>query len=133
MNLYQYPDYMYHYGVLGMKWGIRRASKYKARAASTKSSKLAKKYTEKANKIESYHKSMGGSKAYKYTKNESLLKSVGKSYVLGTYGALKYNDARAKGADRGEAVLRALPATVLNSMSGGVLSVVEPRMSRSTR
>lgn len=24
MNIYRYPDYMYHYGVKGMKWGMRK-------------------------------------------------------------------------------------------------------------
>ena len=24
MTMYQYPDYMYHHGVKGMKWGVRR-------------------------------------------------------------------------------------------------------------
>lgn len=27
MTFYQYPDYMYHYGVKGMKWGVRKRVK----------------------------------------------------------------------------------------------------------
>lgn len=29
--MYQYPDYLMHYGVPGMKWGVRRAKKNTAR------------------------------------------------------------------------------------------------------
>lgn len=34
--MYQYPDYLMHYGVKGMKWGVRRAQKKAARAKKEK-------------------------------------------------------------------------------------------------
>ena len=33
MTIYQYPDYMYHYGVKGMKWGVRKRRKIKEKAS----------------------------------------------------------------------------------------------------
>ncbi len=36
MTFYQYPDYMYHHGVKGMKWGVRRAERKQARQQTRK-------------------------------------------------------------------------------------------------
>lgn len=32
--MYQYPDYLMHYGVKGMKWGVRRAEKRRSKYAN---------------------------------------------------------------------------------------------------
>ena len=41
MTIYQYPDYMYHYGVKGMKWGTRR---YKYKGFNKQDRKKYKSY-----------------------------------------------------------------------------------------
>ena len=41
--MYQYPDYLMHYGVKGMRWGVRRAKK-KAERLDRKDERYVKKH-----------------------------------------------------------------------------------------
>lgn len=162
-TLWQYDNsYLMHYGVLGMKWGIRRAQKNKQKAAQykryaedydpkgyttklsdkqreraqrnyTKNLAKSKKYAAKAKKIEQKHKDRAGTKTYNRVKNTRTSKLVGESLVLGTYGALKYNQARVNGSSRGLSILNGLLHETGNSLTGGLASIVEPRMTADAR
>lgn len=149
-----------HYGVLGMKWGHRKARKNvekskraresakewdeiarnkeskgntkaaaKARQNAAQDRADANKYSAKAKRIEQKHmQRAGGKKAYNYSAKESTGKSVAKSLLLGTYGALRYNEARSKGASRGKSIVSGIMAGGFNKLTLGVGGIVEPRL-----
>lgn len=155
-------DELYHYGVLGMKWGQHRVRRNEEKAKLSRQSakewdemaKYAKqrgqasnaekykryasedradstKYANKARQIQAKHEKLAGGKAaYNYTKKQSTGKALVKSYLFGTYGAMKYNEARSKGADRGRAAIEGVLYGFGNNATSGVLSVVEPRMRK---
>lgn len=94
----------------------------------------AKEYRDKAARIEKKHiERAGGKKAYNYTKNQSTGKAVAKSMLMGTYGTTKYNKARSEGDSRVKAAAKGAAHETANSLTGGALSVVEPRVKRKKK
>lgn len=132
MNNYYGNDELMHYGVLGMRWGVRRAQNKLAKSKQLRSqgqTAKAQRLEAKAKKsLAKHERYAGGKKVVNYTKNESLGKTLAKSYLMGTYGALRYNEARAKGVSRGSAAVDAVLSNMGNSLTSGLMSIVEPRL-----
>lgn len=120
-----------HYGVLGMKWGIRRARKLEEKIEKTRSSdgknsqKKEAKYQSKINKIRRKESNFGG--AASRIKKMSTGKAIASSMLMGTYGSLKYQQARAAGAKRGEAYLNSIGSSYINTVTAGLYGTYESR------
>lgn len=77
--MYQYPNYLMHHGVKGMKWGRRRE-----RRAAKKVTKVKNQYSRDINKLETFGKE---NVSYGKMANDSAAIRKGKSQLaLANYG-----------------------------------------------
>lgn len=109
-------EYLAHYGVLGMKWGMRRAAKkgteYQYKSHATKkyqklAEKLAKKgKTEKAAKMANRAKRSAeiDRGEQEYARNISTGKAVGLSLLAGGQAVKGYMQNRAMAGEKGKNV-----------------------------
>lgn len=123
-----YDNELYHYGVIGMRWGIRHDKQYKSDKNSLKKQKKIGKinkeqYKQKLNnaKVSAANRLYGNTSAKSNTKiaTDSTAKTLAKTLLLSSYGAKKYNDSRAKGDSRSISAIKGYGYTVANTATLG--------------
>lgn len=116
-----------HYGVAGMRWGVRRSSEFKSAkiAAKGKSKSVRRKMLNDAREKALLKQQPGMSAdTAKRIAELSLGRTVAQSMFVGNFGAVHYNKARAEGVSKGRAWAGGILRTIGNYAAGSIPNVV---------
>ncbi len=109
-----------HYGVLGMKWGISRSKEVRGVKKAYKNQKRDIRY--KKDLADAREKAAnrlfkdGDEARNKRIANMSLGKAITQTFLMGSYGAKKYNQYRAAGESKGKSAVKGLGWNVANTL-----------------
>lgn len=130
---YNEQDYLMHYGVVGMKWGMRKArnngvtyaykshgqKKYENKVQTLKSKNApAKKIKSAETKLQTFKQR--DLNRQQYAAKTNVGKGVAKTLLMGPFGAGNYNRLRAAGKGR---LTSALASNIVSSTLGMPITI----------